>query len=183
MHYLWKSVERLKSWLNQGDMFSSKFRGCCPQNFWFCHVIPLVKLSLSGLCWWESVERVKSHSPGCFGLKSPLGRFSTNQTLRTHCGDFVENFEFLSLIGVDWANLSINRVNGWKVIHGFVYCGNPYSRPKLDTLWKMNPSDVFASIETPNGTFVARDLVVWRMDRQNRLSRVCLLRWQETKKN
>jgi hypothetical protein len=36
---------------------------------------PLVELNPLVYCKWESVERLKSYSTACFGLKSPLGAF------------------------------------------------------------------------------------------------------------
>jgi len=46
----------------------------------------------------------------------------------------------------------------------------------------MNRLEIFGSVETPKRHFLARDRVFWRIDRQNRPSRFCWARWQETNK-
>jgi hypothetical protein len=93
------------------------------------------------------------------------------------------NLRCLSRGCVDWANLSENRLNGWKVINDFFKAGNSYSRPKFGFfLGKMNPLEVFGKVGTPKTHFLARDRVFWRTDRQNRPSRFCWARWQETNK-
>jgi hypothetical protein len=70
---LWKSVERLKSY---GGTSVWKFPVCCPKmEFEKLLMLPrvsaIVELNPSMYCVWESVERVKRYSTGCFGLKAP----------------------------------------------------------------------------------------------------------------
>jgi hypothetical protein len=75
-------------------------------------IFPLVELNSLVYCKWESVERVKSYSTGCFGLKSPMGRFSPKKWhLERNFGDFVEILEFILPGCADWAILCDFRTN------------------------------------------------------------------------
>jgi hypothetical protein len=80
-----------------------------------------------------------------FGLKSTLGAFFPKKwPLDPNFCRSVENLVRLSPGCADWANLRENRIDGSKVINGFVYAGNPYSRSKIGgfggkwTPWKFS---------------------------------------------
>ena len=74
VYYLWKSVERLKSY-RSGEIFSLKFPGCSPRMkfrvFWCFSFVPLVQVNRLVYYLLKSGERLKFYRWGYFFMEIP----------------------------------------------------------------------------------------------------------------
>jgi hypothetical protein len=187
VYYLWKSVERFKSY-SRGKIFGEQFPDCSPKKgFEKFMMIPRVFAS-----WAESIGVLqvrigwtgeKLFNSVCW-LEIPFGGvFPKIVTSRQNSFRSVDNLECLAPCCADWANLSEKSHDRLKSYWWFfIKLEIPVRCPNLGGFWGKWTSWKFLEALGPQKALPCAMPRLLTYDRQNRPSRFCWARWEETNK-